>query len=169
MVEKEFNYSFTEITEANSEIAFDIYLQNRAYFWLMNDEPTHATVKNAFQLLPSGFPRERKKFLLIYEGPVAVAVSDLLIGFPEKDTLMIGFLLVGPKGRGHGTRIVEEIMQRFAAAEINKVRIGVLEENLRAFRFWKQSGFVVKEKKMTAVDSKQEAVIVMEKLLNKKR
>lgn len=165
MVEKEFSYSFAEITQANTNVALDIYLQNQAYFSLTNEKPTRTMVENTCQQFPSGFPRKRKKFLLIYEGSIAVAVSDLLIGFPEKDTLMIGLLLVGPKGRGHGMRIVEEIIQRFAPAEINRVRIGVLEENPQAFRFWKQSGFTAKEKKMTAVGSKQETVIIMERVL----
>jgi ribosomal protein S18 acetylase RimI-like enzyme len=80
----------------------------------------------------------------IYDGAEMVGCIDLIRGYPDRATGMLGLLLLSQKvrGRGLGKRAYLEL-ERFISqwAGVDTVRIGVVATNARVTPFWEALGF----------------------------
>jgi len=94
-----------------------------------------------------------------------VALIDLVKNYPTSGIWWIGLLLIHPdyQGIGLGTTIVNAIFSWFSKEGVQKVRLGVLEENEKGFRFWQKMGFQEIDRKFNrSFGIKTHTVIVME-------
>ena len=95
---------------------------------------------------------------------------DLLRGYPNNETAMLGLLLLKEKyqGKGLGKKSFEELLIFINSwAEINKIRISVIESNRQVLEFWHSLGFIETGVRRPYENGKViSEAIVLEKLLS---
>lgn len=156
-------YCFEEITETNQEVAFTIYQVNRAYFALTGEVPTQESVAQDRTSRPPQLSPEQKHFLLVRFAGQAVAVVDLLTGYPEATSGYLGLLLVGEQRQGHGRRIVSLIEEWLRSQGYTRLELGVLEQNTQGLAFWTSQGFVSFGIGSASINDQPHSVIKFEK------
>jgi GNAT superfamily N-acetyltransferase len=102
-------------------------------------------VAATFAALPPDVGPEDKFVQGIFLDGGLVGCADLIRGYPEPGTAMLGLLLISERlqGRGHGRRAygkIEDLVRDWAG--VTKVRIGVADTNLHVAPFWEKMGFV---------------------------
>lgn len=106
------------------------------------------------------------KFLfgVVDEAGTLVGVLDVVRGYPRADTWFIGLLLLDPdhRGQGLGQHVYQDFADWAAAAGAACFKLGVLEENERALRFWQSLGFEeVERRPPRCFGQKSHTVILM--------
>lgn len=108
--------------------------------------PASATeAQSTYTHLPTGWTYDDKFVYGIYLDHKMIGCVDLIRGYPDATTAMLGLLLLSEKhqGRGWGSRsylLIEEVVRRWGTC--HKVRIGVIMTNDIVLPFWKSVGFV---------------------------
>lgn len=146
-------------------------LESRAdYHRLVNGEPTReGEAASIFAEVPDDFDRVGKHVFGIYRGASLLGCIDVLVGYPDSLTAMLGLLIVASdaEGRGVGSRalvLLEDWLRNSACCE--RVRIGVVATNGRVIGFWHRMGYVeTGERRQYAHGPVTSEVIVMSKAL----
>lgn len=97
-----------------------------------------------FAALPPGRRPEHKHTLGVFDGDALIGCIDLVRGWPDEATAVIGLLLLEPAARGRGVgRLAFEAIEAQARAwpEIAQLRLVVVESNAVARPFWEHLGF----------------------------
>jgi GNAT superfamily N-acetyltransferase len=70
-------------------------------------------------------------------------IAEIVRDWPRPGTWIIGLLLLDPaaRGRGLGPAVVAELDATAAAQGADRLRVGVVEANVRALKFWRREGF----------------------------
>ena len=138
-------YDVIQITDSNYTIAREVYATNPAYFQLF-DEATadDDSILSAINAVPDGFDIAGKLFAALCRDGDTVAVLDLLSGYPSKDDLWLGLLLVhgNMHGKGIGAVITNSVVKAARLAGFESICLGVMEANAGAIHFWQKAGFV---------------------------
>lgn len=92
-----------------------------------------------------------------------VGVIDMVRDYPEKGEWMIGLLMIDPAERnnGLGRRIHQHLVEWASKSNGDKLRIGVVEGNHRAYFFWQKLGYEETKRVDMKVGDKENVVIVM--------
>ena len=71
------------------------------------------------------------------------ALLSSAMGCYDNHRGMVKRVAVAPQiqGTGEGTRLIEELEERFATAGITELRLAVFQENERAGEFWESHGY----------------------------
>ncbi|MCQ2535059.1 MAG: GNAT family N-acetyltransferase [Clostridia bacterium] len=85
-----------------------------------------------------------KLFLGFYKDDSLIAISDLIIGYPDNNCAFIGWFVVDGElqGQGIGSQIFADIRANLKTIGINKVALGCVKENEVAVKFWEGLEFV---------------------------
>ena len=97
-----------------------------------------------------------------------VGLLDAIKGYPEPEIWFIGLLLFSPDNRNNG--LGEMVMKYFEYWILSQgaveIRLGVVEKNKAAIRFWEKSGFNLLEKRPPAkLGLKKQKVFVYQCIL----
>lgn len=133
----------------------------------------HDVLPNAGEKLfydaPEGKSLDEKMTLGIYstneDYHELVGVIDMLKDYPEQNAWFVGLFMIKPSERSNklGEKIFREYVPWVEKNKVEKITIGVLEENERAFKFWRRIGFeVVKRIDNYEIGNKTTTVNVME-------
>ncbi len=144
------NYHLAPVSDLLSkDQAFRIFLSNSAYFMMMNGKaPGRETLKAALRERPEEVLAQDKHFCLVMaetDGTMQpAAVVDWLDDFPKKGTRYLGLFMTDAPlhGTGESFEILTWILKGFQREWVSQVRLGVLEANERALRFWAKAGFL---------------------------
>lgn len=84
-----------------------------------------------------------KYFLGWYEGERLIAVMDLIYGYPDQETALIGFFMtdVSVQNAGVGTRIIDSLCQALGGLGFLRIRLGWVSGNPQAEHFWHKNHF----------------------------
>lgn len=107
--------------------------------------PTKSAADEMLAALPPNFSLENKYVFLLKTENETIGCVDILRGFPERGTAMLGLLLLREEVQGRGLgkasfAAVEKFLRNWP--EVKKVRIGVVAANSGVLPFWKARGFV---------------------------
>ncbi len=123
------------------------------YHELAEGQPTSKTAgREIFLDAPKGKNPEDKMILGVYvqkaECKELIGVIDSLNDFPESGTWFVGLMMLIPSHRkyGIGEKVYKEYIKWANQNGAKKIRIGVLQENDNALKFWKRMGFKVVKK-----------------------
>ena len=73
--------------------ALNIYLKNDYYFSKISDNlPNISAVEEDIKAIPNGVQKNQKNYRLISFNNEIIEEVEYLINYPEKDTILIGFL-----------------------------------------------------------------------------
>ncbi len=136
-------YPARRLTAEDADAILKLYEGNPQYFEAMHSPATRESVLDDLTALPQGKTAEDKFFLGFYDGNALVAVMDWIDGYPDKRTAFIGLFMVDAayQGRGVGSAIVRDYLDRFARLGFERVRLGYVETNPQSEAFWKKNGF----------------------------
>jgi RimJ/RimL family protein N-acetyltransferase len=107
--------------------------------------PGPAEAQHVYSALPDGFAQDGKHVFGVYRGGVMVGCIDLLVGYPDPATAMLGLLVVAASVDDQGVgsaalRLLDDWIRR--NTECTRVRIGVVRTNDGVLGFWHRMGFL---------------------------
>jgi len=113
---------------------------------------------------PNKTLEEKYVYGLFNETENLVGLMDINKDYPEKNTWMLGLLLIDPAERrkGLGRDFHEEIKAIVKAEKGSKIRIGVLEENKSVIIFWNNLGYKFINKSRLERDSGSKDLYILE-------
>ena len=88
--------------------ALNVYLENNYYFSKISDNPPSiSNVEEDIEVIPNGVQKNQKNYRLISFNDEILGVVDYLTDYPEKDTILIGLLIIknNRQKEGIGTKI----------------------------------------------------------------
>lgn len=155
------------VTEDLLERVLKVYNTNQEYFQIsMNKKPSMESVIDDKNGMPPDSSLENKNYKLIILEGVDIGVIDYIVNYPDEDTIYIGlFMIDGNFHRnGYGKKFIEEFITNMRKQGFNRIRLGVLNENIKAFEFWTRMEFnVVKEVISTIHPERNWKIKVMER------
>lgn len=141
------NHRAFEMDEADIPALQTFFEKNPAYYLIVSGEPPKADEAREEILgpLPDGWPYTRKWIIGLADDAgtlcgIANIVSDLL----APTVWHIGFFLIATPRHGSGaSRAIYGALESWMRGQGARwLRLGVVEGNVRAERFWKRCGFV---------------------------
>lgn len=106
--------------------------------------PGPADGDSFFIALPPGKGYEDKFTYGVFDAAGAlVGCADVVRGWPDANTAIVGLLLLEPaaRDRGVGAQALAAIEAEARGWGMRRLRIGVADSNPRAFGFWRRMGF----------------------------
>jgi RimJ/RimL family protein N-acetyltransferase len=137
------------------------------------DLPGTTEAQALYTEIPPNKTYEDKFVIGYFHNGEMVGCADIVRGYPDDETAMLGLLLFTEKYQKKGLgkfaySSLEDLCLSWS--EVKKVRIGVLETNEHAFVFWKKLGFKENGEKKSWTQGKINCnVIVLEKNLPPQR
>ena len=162
-------YRIKLISVSNNELkneALNIYLKNDYYFSKISDASQNiSNIEEDIETIPDGVHKNQKNYKLISFNDEILGVVDYLTHYPEKNTVLIGLLIIkdDKQKQGLGTKIFRYLEKLFRNKKFLKIRIGVLVDNEIGLSFWKKQNFKEIERKFLKFEKSEKEVIVMEK------
>ncbi|ATV65940.1 GNAT family N-acetyltransferase [Fusobacterium pseudoperiodonticum] len=162
-------YRIKLISVSNNELkneALNIYLKNDYYFSKISDASQNiSNIVEDIETIPDGVHKNQKNYKLISFNDEILGVVDYLTDYPEKNTVLIGLLIIknNKQKQGLGTKIFRYLENFFKNKNFLKIRIGVLVDNQIGLSFWKKQNFKEIERKFLKFEKSEKEVIVMEK------
>ena len=162
-------YRIKLISVSNNELkneALNIYLKNDYYFSKISDASQNiSNIEEDIETIPDGVHKNQKNYKLISFNDEILGVVDYLTHYPEKNTVLIGLLIIknDKQKQGLGTKIFRYLENLFKDKKFLKIRIGVLVDNEIGLSFWKKQNFKEIERKFLKFEKSEKEVIVMEK------
>ena len=148
------------------EEVLDIYIGNDYYFNKILNIPQNITnVEQDITNIPDGVQKSQKNYKLVSFNNEILGAVDYITGYPEKNTLFIGLLIIknNKHRQGFGEKIFNYLEDLFKSEGFLKLRLGVIANNEIGFSFWKKQNFKEIERKVLKFGNSEKEVIVMEK------
>jgi GNAT superfamily N-acetyltransferase len=108
--------------------------------------PGQADAQSMYSVLPPGKGYEDKFVFGIYLEKMMIGCADLIRGYPDEQTALLGLLLMAEpyQGKGFGKsayRAIEDYIRHWGP-DWKRVRIGVVRTNEEVLPFWTKLGFL---------------------------
>lgn len=160
-------YDIKPITEENYMEVMGVYESNQEYSKLSEGrEVEPEDCLSCIREIPPGFDLSSKFFVGLWENNKAAAVLDFLIGYPNKENVWIGLLMIhgDMQGKSLGRKIASAVFEATENMGFSSVQLGVLDNNIKALSFWEGLGYKrIRERKTVREDGFDWNVIIMEK------
>lgn len=157
------SFTVNSIKEDDLQQVLDLYESNPLFFKHCPPRPTLETVKEDLSRLPDGKSRKDKSYVGFWEDNDLVAVMDFVRGYPDEETVFIGFFMLNKayQEKGLGSQIIQEAIDYFSKT-FKKVRLAHVKTNPQAKHFWEKQGFLP-----TGIEVKEElyTLVIIEKAL----
>ncbi|MDO5378204.1 MAG: GNAT family N-acetyltransferase [Clostridia bacterium] len=136
-------YAVRPLGRQDVDAILRLYSGNPQFFEAMSSPATRESVLGDLTTLPPGKTAEDKHFLGFYDGETLIAVMDWVDGYPDRRTAFIGLFMVEAayQGRGVGSAIVRDGLERMARAGFQRARLGYVETNGQSEAFWRKNSF----------------------------
>lgn len=136
------DYAIIESGESNPQLECES---------LLNDLPPEKTKSDKFV------------YGIFNDKSILIGLVDLLKDFPTKGEFMLGLLEFVPEVRhqGLGKAVHEILVEKVRHLGANSLRIGVLEVNIAALKFWKSLGYIKFKETELEFGSKRQKIDVM--------
>ncbi len=125
--------------------------------------------KDLFNDLPPGKELKDKRIIGLFDNENRlIGIIEYIMGFPEVKTWYIGQMMISQKIRenGLGEKFLKEYLKNIQNCDVKKSRLGVLQENVKAYRFWYKMGFeTVEIRDNYEIGDKVTKALIMEKVL----
>ena len=109
----------------------------------LDGSPTLEQCREDLFGLPPGRTLAHKLFLGLFRQKTLAACLDLVVGYPDRETLYLGLLELDQTfhRKGLGTEIVQAVWEAGKHTGFSTVRLGCYLENTPGFSFWSGEGF----------------------------
>lgn len=134
------NYTIEPVTMENLSFYESVFYNNKEYYHLTDG---HDANRDICEDTICGFTSYNAHNIGISQSGEAVSFLNILVGYPDADTLYIGLLLVDDrfKRQSVGTSVVKALITLAAECKFKNLRLSVQENNINGLNFWKKLGF----------------------------
>lgn len=117
--------------------------KNTTYDRYHNSAPTRASFLEGLSALPPGAAATDKYYLGFFDGTRLVALCDLVLGYPNRDTAFIGLFMLEQayQGKGVGSAIISDCAAYLRRCGFARLRLAVDHGNPQSLGFWMKNGF----------------------------
>ena len=124
--------------EKDIPAVYELCRKNELYYRHWPPSGTRETIGVDMRALPPGKGPGDKYYLGFYNGGVLMAVLDLILEYPDRETAFIGFFMTehGAQGRDLGTEIIEELCCALRNMGFAALRQGWVLGNPQAEHIW---------------------------------
>lgn len=159
-------YSLSPILTEEADELQRLFERCDEYFELQEGAPAapDAAAHDLADLPPGKLASDKYALGLRNPAGELVGYVDLVRDYPGEGVWWLGLLLLAPelRNRGLGARIFDALADRAAREGARSIRLGVLEQNEAAARFWRRRGFQTLSKgTFTARSGRASAVTIM--------
>lgn len=155
-------YDIRRLKEGDIDDILAVMQQNPLFFQHCPPMATHQSIIEDMNALPPRTTYEDKYYIGYYKDGTLIAIMDLILNFPNKETEFIGFFMLNKdfQGKGIGTEIFGECCAVLKEEGYQYIRLGFAKGNPQSEAFWTKNGF-----ERTGVEDVQEryTVVVLEK------
>lgn len=145
-------YKIEKLLKENDSIVAKLCEKCSDYYILSGGVfPSKEEIDSMFNDLPPNKDLEDKFLLGVYKSDELVGMVDIIKDFPTIGEWTLGLMLIEPgeRGSGLGKIIHKELIKWAKDLGAKTFRIGVIENNQKAFKFWSNLGYTkIKEVKM---------------------
>ncbi|SJZ45612.1 GNAT family N-acetyltransferase [Anaerorhabdus furcosa] len=154
-----------KLTKENVEDIYNCLLSNDEYNKMSNDEVSRKVAEDMLSCRPPGIMEENKTLYGAFEEDKCIGISDVIFGYPDKETSFIGLLMIDGEHhkQGYGKRFYELIEKVIDSNAYKKIALGVLMNNMKGYTFWQKQGYVLKEIRKRKDTSEETDIKYMEK------
>ena len=153
-----------KLTINDVDTIYDMMSKNEIFYQYHPPFVTKESVVEDMEALPPNKSYDDKYYIGFFEKDCLVAVMDLILNFPNRETAFIGFFMMNKafQGKGLGTEIIKECFKTLKEEGYHYVRLGFAKGNPQSEAFWLKNGF-----ERTGVEDVQEqyTVVVLQKEL----
>lgn len=157
-------YKVRKLNDSDIKAVYDVMQGNPLYFKHCPPMATHQSILDDMKALPPRTTYDDKYYIGFFCEDSLVAVMDLILHFPNRETAFIGFFMMNKEfqGKGLGTEIIKECFETLKKEGYHYVRLGFAKGNPQSEAFWLKNGF-----ERTGVEDVQEqyTVVVLQKEL----
>jgi len=141
------------------------------YMLLVDGHPAEPNgVEEDFLSVPSGKSYDDKfVFGIMNQQFDMIGVLETLRWYPDEKTWWIGLLLFTPETRsqGIGQKVLRGFVEYVRQSGAQEIMLGVVEENILAYKFWKKMGFeFVRKTEPRKFGNKTQTVIIMRRSIS---
>ena len=158
-------YIVKVLTDNDVPAVYAICKENPLYYQYCPPFVTEDSIRVDMKALPPRKTMDEKYYLGFYEKETLVAVMDLILGFPNKETAFVGFFMMNKsfQGRGIGTKLMTEVYDCLKEFGFQFVRLCFAKGNPQSEHFWLKNGF-----ERTGVEAQNEGyvAVVLQKEVN---
>lgn len=139
-------------------------------FWELTDgRPPEKDAGHSilFDLPPDKELKDKYVIGVYNENNILIAVIDIVKDYKAAGEWMIGLLMIDPGERGNSLgRKLHDLIKGWVREEQGSVlRIGVIKENIRGYKFWCEMGYAEIDRVDRTYGLKEHIVIVMNLIL----
>ncbi len=136
-------FTVKALAEADADAVCALCAGNPLFYQYHPPFVTRESILADMAALPPGKSYEDKFYFGFFSPERLVAVMDLVLRYPDRETAFIGFFMVDiqDQGRGTGTEIIGGCAARLRELGFRRLRLGVDRGNPQSFAFWTKSGF----------------------------
>lgn len=158
-------YEIKIVGKKHKNQILELCLKSLDYFELFeNSNPNEKSVENILTDLPPNSKYDDKYVFGVFDNKKElIALIDFVKGYKDIKECTLGLMLIAPieRNSGLGKKLHENLVEFAKKLDTNKIRIGVVENNLKALKFWKNLGYVKIEEKILKLGERDTKVIVM--------
>lgn len=132
-----------KLNGSDVDLIYNLCTDNHLFYQYHPPFVTRESILQDMEALPPGKELSDKFYVGFFDAETLVAVLDLILGYPEKDTDFIGFFMMNAscQGKGAGSKIIRECIAYLKSTSCRRIRLGVDRGNPQSNAFWRKNGF----------------------------
>ncbi len=157
------DFSSRILTESDIPAILSLIKTNPQYEKSCGVSASEVSIREDLTLLPPGKTAADKFFLGFFQEEELIALTDLILAYPDPGTAYLGlFMVKGNRSKkGIGTSLFGELCASLKTAGFQTICLAFQRDNPQSSHFWKKQGFIpIKE-----VSHPYGAMILAEKAL----
>ena len=129
----------------DTDLIYNLSCKNIIFYQFHPPFVTRESIQEDIRALPAGKDYNDKYYIGFFEKETLVAIMDLILDYPTKDTAFIGLFMMDfeYQNKNIGSKIISECAKYLKILGFHKIRLGVDKENPQSNAFWKKNSFVV--------------------------
>ena len=156
-------YDVRKLNLDDVEMIYTLCKRNTQYYEYCGKDISIELIEHDIRTAPPEIPMEQKYYIGFFENSILVAIMDLIDGYPNSNSVFIGFFMMNRElqGIGIGSKIVSEVLIYFKKQGFVMCQLGIDKANPQSNYFWRKNGFEV----IREVVQEEGTILVAEKQL----
>lgn len=140
-------YKVRVLSEKDIDDVLVLCQSNTLYYKYCPPFVTRQNILDDMKALPPNKAYTDKFYLGYFDGEQLIAVMDLIMTFPDEETVYIGFFMTNAsvQNKGVGTFIIDEVSNYLSKIGIKQIQLGWVKDNPQATHFWLKNKFIAIE------------------------
>lgn len=118
---------------------------NVQYYEYCSKDISPELIEEDLKAVPPGIPVKQKYYIGFFEKNMLLAVMDLIDGYPNSNSIFIGFFMMKRElqGDGIGSLIISEALNYLKKQGFEMCCLGIDKANPQSNYFWNKNGFKI--------------------------